>query len=256
MLEDCIVYVMHVISIIDAIKFTEQNKHKGKKNIQEAADIEMADLSGENSSKMQSIIDKAVACALKGKDKVTNKVSTFTFRDVLAFSYGEASSSQGMNCKLTSSSEAEQEEDVLFLQKSEGSHGETVYSATHSWQEGQSYQWGKASQVVQEGARQRQGQGQEKVLQLTGYRYGEPQTLPDWLLTVPFTQAVELVILNTPVDIINAAQFKNYVHSSPGVNLPDKIAFQLSVGLRYMYHQPLNKKLILESWHDFQRRLR
>ena len=23
-----------------------------------------------------------------------------------------------------------------------------------------------------------------------------------------------------------------------------------------MYHQPLNKKLILESWHDFQRRLR
>ncbi|PAV15114.1 hypothetical protein PNOK_0966700 [Pyrrhoderma noxium] len=161
---------MRVISIIDAIEFTEQNKRKGKKNIQEAADIEMADLAGGDSSKIQSIIDKVVAHTLKGKDKVTQKVSTLTFRDVLAFSYGEASSSQGVYCKLTSSSEAEQEEDVLFLEKSEGSYGETVYSATHGRQESQSHQWGKTSQVVQEGARQRQGQGQEKVLQLTGYR--------------------------------------------------------------------------------------
>ena len=102
MLEDCVVYAMRIISIIDANEFAEQNKRKGKKNIQEAADIEMADLSGGNSSKMQSIIDKAVARAIKGKDKVTNKVSTSAFRDVLAFSYGKASSSQSVNCKLTS----------------------------------------------------------------------------------------------------------------------------------------------------------
>ena len=107
MLEDCVVYAMRVISITDAIEFIEQNKRKSKKNLQEAADIEIADLSGGNSSKIQSIIDKAVARTLKGKDKVTKQVSTVLSKDVLAFFFGEASSSQGINCKLTSSSEAE-----------------------------------------------------------------------------------------------------------------------------------------------------
>ena len=132
-LEDCVVYAMRVISITDAIEFAEQNKRKSKKNIQEAADIEMADLSGGNSTKMQSIIDKAVARALKGKDKETKKVSTVAFRDVLAFSFDEASSSQSVDCKLTLSSEAEQEEGVLFLETGESSHGEKIYSTTHGW---------------------------------------------------------------------------------------------------------------------------
>ena len=51
----------------------------------------MADLAGEDSSKIQSIINKVVAHTLKEKDKVTNKVSTFAFGDILAFSYGNAS---------------------------------------------------------------------------------------------------------------------------------------------------------------------
>ena len=131
---------MRVISITDAVEFAEQNKRKSKKNIQKAADIEMADLSGGNSNKMQSIIDKAVARALKGKDKETKKVSTITFRDMLDDSFGAASFSQSVNCKLTLSSEAEQEEGVLFFKTGKSSHGEKIYFVTHGWQEGQSHQ--------------------------------------------------------------------------------------------------------------------
>ena len=105
----------------------------------------MADLSGGNSTKMQSIIDKAVARTLKGKDKETKKVSTIAFGDVLAFSFGEASSSQSVDCKLTLSSEAEQEEGVLFLEAGESSYGEKIHSTTHGRQKGQSHQWREAS---------------------------------------------------------------------------------------------------------------
>ena len=99
----------------------------------------MANLSGGNSNKIQSIIDKAVARTLKGKNKETKKVSIFIFRDVLAFSFGEASSSQSVDCKLISFLEAEQKEDNLFLKTGESSHNKKVYSATHDRQKGQSH---------------------------------------------------------------------------------------------------------------------
>ena len=38
--------------------------------------------------------------------------------------------------------------------------------------------------------------------------------------------------------------------------MPDTIAFQLSVGMNYMYHQPLKASLIKDAWRDFVRRLR
>ena len=43
---------------------------------------------------------------------------------------------------------------------------------------------------------------------------------------------------------------------SSGVKVPWDIAFQLSVGLHYMFHLPMNKNLLKDAWMDFQRRLR
>jgi hypothetical protein len=45
------------------------------------------------------------------------------------------------------------------------------------------------------------------------------------------------------------------VHLSPGVNLPKEISYQISVGMNYLYYQPLNKQLITEAWLDFVRRM-
>jgi hypothetical protein len=81
-------------------------------------------------------------------------------------------------------------------------------------------------------------------------------SLPDWLLTIPPRIAVDIVVLNTSFDYVLAAQFKNYVHTSTGVNLPKEISYQLSVGMRYLYFSPRNSNLIMTSYNDFVRRLR
>ena len=103
---------------------------------------------------------------------------------------------------------------------------------------------------------QQEGQGKGEGARLKGFRYGYPNTLPDWLLTVPTPTAINIIILNTPINIVEAAQFKNYVHCSPGVYLPPAISKNLSIGMRYMSYQPMHSELIQQAYNDFERRLR
>src|SRR4030095_8493775 len=104
---------------------------------------------------------------------------------------------------------------------------------------------------------QRQGEGLEVAIRAPlNFRYDRPSSFPDWLLTIPFPSAVNYVISNTPVNIILAAQYRNYVHRSPGVNLPQNIEHQLSVGMRYLMHSPRNSQLIKDAWYDFEERLK
>ena len=89
-----------------------------------------------------------------------------------------------------------------------------------------------------------------------GYVYRRYDTLPDWILTVPLTQAIAFVHLHTPRDILDAAKFRKYIHLSPGVSVPVEIQRDLSVGMKYMFRQPSRKGLIMSAWLDFERRLR
>ena len=88
------------------------------------------------------------------------------------------------------------------------------------------------------------------------FRYDIPASYPDWLLTVPYPTAINYIILNTPVNIVLASQFKDSIHLSPGVNIPRELELQLSVGMRFMFHSPRNSNLIKEAWQDFERRIR
>ena len=47
-------------------------------------------------------------------------------------------------------------------------------------------------------------------------------------------QAIDYVIRNAPIGVIGAAQFSDLVHTSPGVVVPERIAYSLAVGLKYM----------------------
>jgi hypothetical protein len=76
-----------------------------------------------------------------------------------------------------------------------------------------------------------QGQGQE----VTAFKYNQPCSYPDWLLTIPLPHAIDYIILNTPVNVVLASQFKNPVHRSPNISLPLEIEQQLSVGMNYMF---------------------
>ena len=87
-------------------------------------------------------------------------------------------------------------------------------------------------------------------------RYDIPSSYPDWLLTIPTPLAVDYLTLCTPFHVLLASQYKDSVHVSPGVILPKEISYELSVGMRFMFHSNRNSKLIKEAWHDFVRRLR
>ena len=90
----------------------------------------------------------------------------------------------------------------------------------------------------------------------SSFRYDIPASYPDWILTVPISQAVDFVLLNTPVNIIQASKFKNFVHLSPNIMAPKEIQMQLSVGMKYMFPNKLNTKLFGKAWNDFEERIR
>jgi hypothetical protein len=83
-----------------------------------------------------------------------------------------------------------------------------------------------------------------------------PISIPDQLLQMPTLSAVEYILTRTSVGLLSDLKFQHYVHQSPGVNLPQEISFQLSVGMKYMFHRPTMTSLIKSAWNDFERRLR
>lgn len=148
--------------------------------------------------------------------------------------------------------------------------------APHSGPPGPRRQGGRLTLPGQAG-RERQGQGSEgQQINVEGtstldvaavftppplvggqrLRYDVPSSYPDWLLTVPYPTAINYIILNTPVNIVLASQFKDSIHCSPGVIIPREIELQLSIGSRYMFRTPRNCELIKQAWNDFERRMR
>jgi hypothetical protein len=83
-----------------------------------------------------------------------------------------------------------------------------------------------------------------------------PFSIPDQLLNMPTPTAIEFILSRTSIGLLSDLKFQQHVHLSPGVNLPQEISFQLSVGMKYMFHRPTNASLIKASWNDFERRLR
>src|SRR5271169_900274 len=83
-----------------------------------------------------------------------------------------------------------------------------------------------------------------------------PSTIPDKVLNYTWDHAVTYVHLHTPIEILEASQYRNSVHCSDGVVVPPEISNDLSLGLKYMFFEPPSKRLIMEAWHEFQNRLR
>jgi hypothetical protein len=83
-----------------------------------------------------------------------------------------------------------------------------------------------------------------------------PFSIPDQLLNMPTPKAIEFILSRTSIGLLSDLKFQQHVHLSPGVNLPQELSFQLSVGMKYMFHRPTNASLIKASWIDFERRLR
>jgi hypothetical protein len=81
-----------------------------------------------------------------------------------------------------------------------------------------------------------------------------PLSYLDWLVSLPLPLAISYVKACILLDILAAAQYKNLVHLSPGVTLPIKYHYNLSVGMKYMFHSKQNVNLIKSAYEDFIRR--
>lgn len=246
MLNDALYYAFRVRSIVESREQAAEAKLDKKKAVAKAADVEMADGTKPGPS-IQSLIDKAVSASLKKVRAPVKNVSRF-------HPYSHSTANDSSSC-LEQNFEGWQEEIVGPIYRQVPRQEVPISSSSL-----RSQSWTKTSQDrSQEERRQGLGQaeGQEcRAQEVIAFRYDRPTTYPDWLLNVPLPQAVRYVILNTPLEIVEAAQFKNHVHRSPGVTLPEDIEYQLSVGMRYMFHSPRRTALISQAWRDFQRRLR
>ena len=78
----------------------------------------------------------------------------------------------------------------------------------------------------------------------------QAKTMPDSLLTLPLPDAVRRILGNTSLRYLEELKIEQYIHLSPGVTVPRDIAFQISVGAKYIFHQPTNANLITEAWKD------
>jgi hypothetical protein len=83
-----------------------------------------------------------------------------------------------------------------------------------------------------------------------------PALIPDELLDLPLPQRVKYIVERMSLSMISELRYQQDVHTSPGVSLPKELAFQLSVGAKYMFHEPSNTSLFESAWNDFSRRLR
>ena len=230
--EDCVVYAFRVISITEASALRVELKFNKKKALQQQADVEMADATKPGPS-IEALIDRAIAKRQLKREPAKGKVSYHNSSSSLAnISSSFALGQQGWQ------EEGSRSQEATF----QGIHSQTVQVAQGQGQGGS----GERSQTSAK------GKGQSQV----AFRYDMPATYPDWLLTVPLPSAVEYIILNTPVNVILASQFKYHVHRSPGVTMPEDIEFQLSVGMKYMFHGSRNTALLKDAWEDFANHLR
>jgi hypothetical protein len=105
-------------------------------------------------------------------------------------------------------------------------------------------------------ARQYHTGSSEPFIEIGELWIARPKIMPDEILELPVPTAVNIILSNCSLQWLNDARFQQYVHQSPGTHVPQNISYMLSVGAKYMFHQPTNAKLLTKSWHDFQRRLR
>jgi hypothetical protein len=272
---DAVTYAYRIFNIVEARESLVTAKALDKKRLAKQADVEMADTARAGPS-IQSLVDKAVNARVKTLRSFGSKVSRSSKRPTPyssdSLSEGHLYSRQGR--RYSQDYEEASDPPPLTAPQHRGqTEGQrTVSSSTRRPSYPQvERQRGERFQTHQDEGWKWQGQGwTEEVDEIaergavapkdtrlaSSFRYDLPHTYPDWLLTVSLPRAVQIIHLNTSLDILHASLFKNNIHCSTGVNVPLEIQHQLSVGMRFMFHSPRNSKLIRDAWVDFTERIR
>ena len=223
-----------------------------KKETSAKADVEMVDVTKPGPS-IQSLIDKGLNARLKKLNLVPGKkVNTRSYPPITGLAYDGSNFSELVWPRQKG---YETQSRPLFLEGS--SKGKTKVSGNliEETRRGEDCQEedGQGSTKVRSERSKRKGKGNvtEKSVSLF-----LPSTLPDKILNYTWKDAISYVHLHIPLDFLEAGRYRNSVHCSDGVTVPQEIANDLSLGLKYMFFSPPNKKLIMQAWSEFQTRLR
>ena len=246
----------HQIGEIVAIRHRAMAiKIQKKRETADQADVEMADATKPGPS-IQSLIDKGLNARLKKLNLVPGKkVNNRSYPHLASLANDCSNYSElvwprekgtefEVRCDFFEGSQ-EREETVYGFQ------GEIQGENTDGQEEGGQEEKAKRRETRS----QRKGKGKGIVTEKS-VSIHLPQSLPDELLNYTWDHAVTYVHLHTPLDFLEAGLYRNSVHCSDGVSVPKEISNELSLGLKYMFFTPPNKKLIMEAWHEFQNRLR
>ena len=245
--QDIALFVFHVLFIVEQHHNISQDKIKAKKNIKNIVDTEMADGTGAGPS-IQSLVDKAVAARLKtlnpkvsgSKTKVNNLSDSYSV--IFNFFSGQEKT------------ESQSQEGQSRQPETQTPQSGKKSSKGHKWREEQGEREG-SSRAQKDWGKEAEEVVEMRPTSMMNFNYNVPASYLDWLLKVPTSLAVQFVLLNMPVNIIKAAQFKTNVHLSTRVTVPLNIQMQLSVGMKYMFPNPINIKLISKAWLDFEERI-
>ena len=83
-----------------------------------------------------------------------------------------------------------------------------------------------------------------------------PLLMPDELLDFPLNERVKWLVEHMSDEFHSDLRYQQDIHTSPGVSISKEMAYQISVGAKYMFHTPCDISLIEKAWKDFNRQIR
>ena len=229
-------------------------KIEKKKEIAAKADVEMADATKAGPS-IQSLIDKGLNARLKKLNLVPGKkVNNRSYPSITTLAKDFSNYT----------------EIVWPREKELDFESESIFIGAQIERQGQKSVYTKLQKIEYTDRQEEAGQEEANVRESRskGKRKSKmttesnsvspayPNTLPDFLLNYSWDDAVTYVHLHTPIDFLEAGQYRKSVHCSDGVVVPPEISNELSLGLKYMFFTPPSKRLIESAWSEFQTRLR
>ena len=265
-LKDCATLAFRVRQIVTAREAAVVAKQTAKKDLAKAADTEMADATAPGRS-IQSLIDKAINTRVKTLRSFATKVSprSYDSRTILT----SAHSSETLHAEEGWPHHQEAADAPPFSQVRRQANGQGSVSSPPRWtpypqerqerfrsRKGKEREWQGQGWEEVDGVVERRAVALEDTRVAETFRYDKPSSYPDWLLTIPLPRAMDIIFLNTPIDVIESSRFRNNIHLSTDVAVPLEIQHQLCVGMKFMFHSPRNTELIREAWKDFTERIR
>jgi len=237
-------YCSRVISIERAKGTAKVAKSKAKRDLKEAADVQMADAKTDDERLcVEDIVNCKVASAFK-------KLSLSKPNSAYAPSLPD-SGSDSETLLLFRKRPCQAEEG-----SSEGEcedQGEGPSETCH----GESRRKGKRATWLSRYLESEQGKAEQEVIRAAQYiKYDNPSTYPDSLFKVPAPIAISTLIMVAPPEVRRAARIHHEVHVGPGVSIDTLLNRTLGVGLQFLLFRKYDDRLLMNAYDDFCERLR